>query len=73
MNRRDALGRVALLWAELIGAEFSCPAYHPPEKNIGGAGTNFSMMMSLFSTRGAETILPATDSPGAKEAKVGDS
>jgi hypothetical protein len=43
-----------------------------PEKNLGAGGTNFSNDDIAYLDEIAETILPATDSPGAKEAKVGE-
>ncbi|HZE86511.1 MAG TPA: gluconate 2-dehydrogenase subunit 3 family protein, partial [Puia sp.] len=42
------------------------------DKNIGGAGVNFSNDDVAFLDEVAETILPATNTPGAKEAKVGE-
>jgi hypothetical protein len=74
MNRRDALGRVALLLGgTIIGAEaFLSGCTNAPEKRIGGAGTNFSNDDVAFLDEVAETILPKTDTPGAKEAKVGE-
>ncbi|HXB94676.1 MAG TPA: gluconate 2-dehydrogenase subunit 3 family protein [Puia sp.] len=74
MNRRDALTRVGLLLGgTIVGAEmFLSGCTNSPEKNIGGAGTNFSNDDIAFFDEIGETILPATDSPGAKEAKIGD-
>ena len=74
MNRRDALSRVGLLLGgTIIGAEaFLSGCNNPPAATIGGTGTNFSNDDVAFLDEVAETILPATDSPGAKEAKVGD-
>jgi len=74
MNRRDALARVGLLLGgTIIGAEaFLSGCTNPPAATIGGAGTNFSPDDIAFLDEIAETILPKTDTPGAKEAKVGE-
>jgi hypothetical protein len=73
MNRRDALTRVGLiLGGTVVGAElFLSGCTNPPATVLGGAGTNFTNDDIAFLDEVAETILPATDSPGAKEAKVG--
>jgi hypothetical protein len=73
MNRRDALSRVALLLGgTILGAEAFLTGCKNSDKNIGGAGINFSNDDISFLDEVAETILPATNTPGAKEAKVGD-
>src|ERR1700733_13376737 len=74
MNRRDALARVSLLLGgTILGAEaFLSGCNNPPEQKLGVAGMNFSNTDIAFLDEVAETILPATDSPGAKEAKVGE-
>ena len=73
MNRRDALTRVGLiLGGTVVGAElFLSGCTSAPSTTVGGAGTNFTNDDIAFLDEVAETILPATDSPGAKEAKVG--
>ncbi len=69
MNRRDAIGRVALLMGgAVIGAEFF----------ISGCKSTSTQVSDLFDTdhvaflnEVADTILPTTSSPGAKAANVG--
>jgi Gluconate 2-dehydrogenase subunit 3 len=69
MNRRDAIGKVALLMGgAVIGAEFF----------ISGCKSTTAQVSDLFDTNHvallnevADTILPTTSSPGAKAANVG--
>jgi len=69
MNRRDALTRVSLLLGgSILGAEAFLSGC---KQKLGGGGTNFTNDDIAFLDEVADTILPATDSPGAKEAKVG--
>jgi hypothetical protein len=73
MNRREALSRVTLiLGGTILGAEAFLAGCTSTDKNIGGAGINFSNDDVAFLDEVAETILPATNTPGAKEAKVGE-
>jgi glucoside 3-dehydrogenase (cytochrome c) hitch-hiker subunit len=73
MNRREALSRVTLiLGGTIIGAEAFLAGCKSADKKVGAAGVNFSNDDVAFLDEVAETILPATDSPGAKDAKVGD-
>jgi hypothetical protein len=69
MNRRDAIGRVALIMGgAVVGAEFF----------ISGCKSTSTQVSDLFDTdhvaflnEVADTILPTTSSPGAKAANVG--
>ncbi|HEY4935768.1 MAG TPA: gluconate 2-dehydrogenase subunit 3 family protein [Puia sp.] len=73
MNRREALSSVALLLGgTIIGAEMFLSGCTNADKKIGTAGLNFSQDDISFLDEVGETIIPATDSPGAKEAKIGD-
>src|ERR1700761_7935441 len=69
MNRRDAIGRVALLMGgAVIGAEFfisGCKSGTVKVENL------FAQDNVAFLNEVADTILPTTSSPGAKAADVG--
>ena len=70
MNRRDAIGRVALLMGgAVIGAEFFVSGC----KSSGTTKVEdlFADNTVAFLDEVADTILPTTSSPGAKAAKVG--
>jgi len=72
MNRREALSSVALLLGgTIIGAEAFLSGCKS-DKKIGAAGLNFSQDDIAFLDEVGETIIPATTTPGAKEAKIGE-
>jgi hypothetical protein len=71
MNRRDALSRVALLLGgTVIGAEFFLNGCTTSDKKIGQS-IDFTPDDIAYLDEVAETIIPRTDTPGAKDAKVG--
>jgi hypothetical protein len=74
MNRRDALSRVSLLFGGgvLIGSDaFLSGCSRREEKAMNGMA--FTDHQVSFLNEVGETILPATaESPGAKEARVGE-
>lgn len=73
MNRREALSSVALLLGgTIIGAEAFLSGCTSSDKKIGTAGLNFSSDDIAFLDEVGETIIPATTTPGAKEAKIGE-
>jgi hypothetical protein len=73
MNRREALSSVALLLGgTIIGAEAFLAGCRAPDKKLAVAGLNFSPDDISFLDEVGETIIPATSTPGAKEAKIGD-
>jgi hypothetical protein len=73
MNRREALSSVALLLGgTIIGAEMFLSGCTNADKNIGTAGLNFSPEDISFLDEVGDTIIPRTDTPGAKDAKIGD-
>jgi hypothetical protein len=73
MNRREALSSVALLLGgTIIGAEAFLAGCKAPDKKLAAAGLNFSPDDISFLDEVGETIIPATTTPGAKEAKIGD-
>jgi hypothetical protein len=71
MNRRDAIGRVALLMGgAVIGAEFFLSGCRP--NGASNVEDLFKQENADFLNEVAETILPTTaSSPGAKTARVG--
>lgn len=70
MNRREAIGRVALLMGgAVIGAEFFLSGCKP--KGASTVDDLFTKDNTDYMNEIADTILPATSSPGAKAANVG--
>ncbi|HXB31048.1 MAG TPA: gluconate 2-dehydrogenase subunit 3 family protein [Puia sp.] len=73
MNRREALSSVALLLGgTIIGAEMFLSGCTNENKKIGTLGLDFSPEDTSFLDEVGETIIPATDTPGAKDAKIGE-
>lgn len=69
MNRRDAIGRVALIMGgAVIGAEFFLSGCKPTSTQVTDL---FDTDHVTFLNEVADTILPTTSSPGAKAANVG--
>src|SRR4051812_37805405 len=71
MNRREAIGRVALIMGgTMIGAEFLLSGCKPHAAKVEDL---FDQNHVAFMDEVADTILPDTQSsPGAKAAKVGN-
>jgi len=70
MNRRDAIGRVALIMGgAVIGADFFLSGCKP--KGAAGVDDLFTPENTGYLNEIADTILPTTSSPGAKAANVG--
>ncbi|MCO5238729.1 MAG: gluconate 2-dehydrogenase subunit 3 family protein [Chitinophagaceae bacterium] len=71
MNRREALSRVALiLGGTVAGANAFLEGCKPGDRKAGTAGT-FREGDIAYLDEIAETIIPTTDTPGAKAARVG--
>jgi len=69
MNRRDAIGRVALIMGgAVIGADYFLSGCKSTSKKVNDLFTEDHV---AFLNEVADTILPATSSPGAKAADVG--
>jgi len=68
MNRREALSRVAIIMGgTILGADAFASGIR-----ISTTGITLTKMDIAFLNEVAETILPATKTPGAKAAKVGE-
>jgi hypothetical protein len=73
MNRRDALSRVGLiLGGTVVGANFFLEGCKPADKKAAGEALAFSQNDVAYLDEIGETIIPATSTPGAKAAKVGE-
>jgi hypothetical protein len=71
MNRREALSRVALIMGgTIVGANIFLEGCRPADKKVSNIA-EFSQEDIAYLDEIAETIIPATDTPGAKAAKVG--
>ena len=71
MNRRELLKMVAAATGGVvIGGEFFLAGCKNPEAGVGESAT-FTESDIAFLDEVAETILPKTNTPGAKDAKVG--
>lgn len=73
MNRRDALSRVALiLGGTVLGANAFLEGCKPADKKAGDdSSLSLSATDTAYLDEIAETIIPETDTPGAKAAQVG--
>jgi hypothetical protein len=73
MNRREALSAVAvILGGTVAGSEFFLTGCKNPEKKADTAGVNFDKDQVAMLDEISETIIPTTDTPGAKAARVGE-
>lgn len=71
MNRREALSRVALIMGgTIVGANIFLEGCKPADKKAAES-MDFSQEDIAYLDEISETIIPATDTPGAKAAKVG--
>lgn len=72
MNRRDALSRVALVFGgTIVGGSAFLEGCSPGVKK-SAAGLPLTADQISFLDEIAETIIPTTNTPGAKAAKVGE-
>lgn len=73
MNRRDALNRVAIiLGGSVVGGAAFLEGCRQSDKVAAAVGLPMSPETIAFLDEVAETIIPTTNTPGAKAAKVGN-
>lgn len=73
MDRREAITKVGyLLGGTIIGANIFLEIGCNPAATTASAGSFFTNEQIAFLNEMGETILPATSTPGAKAAKVGE-
>lgn len=73
MDRREAITRVGLLFGgTVIGSSLFLQGCKSSGPSVGNIDDLFKPETVSFLNEVAETILPATKTPGAKEAKVGE-
>src|ERR1700761_525913 len=69
MDRRDAISRIAIIMGgTMIGAEFMLSGCSPSKKNLADLFTadGIALLDEI-----SDTIIPATDTPGAKDVGAG--
>src|ERR1700750_1368399 len=72
MERREALQKVALLLGgTVLGASAFLSGCTNSDSGMGEGGVEFTANDIAFLDEVAETIIPTTNTPGAKAAKVG--
>jgi hypothetical protein len=73
MDRREAITKVGLLLGgTIVGSNIFLEIGCKPASKKGGASSFFEADQIAFLNEVGETILPATSTPGAKAAKVGE-
>lgn len=70
MNRRDALQMVAVMMGGLISAPTLAALTDGPLRAADAPGLNLTAEQENLLAEICETIIPATDTPGAKDAQV---
>lgn len=70
MNRRDAIQMVAVMMGGLVSAPTLAALAKVPGHPAGAPGLSFTAEQESLLAEICETIIPTTDTPGAKDAQV---
>ncbi|MCY7352302.1 MAG: gluconate 2-dehydrogenase subunit 3 family protein [Cytophagaceae bacterium] len=70
MNRRDAIQMVAVMMGGLVSAPTLAALTEGPSRLAGAPGLTFTAEQESLLAEICETIIPTTDTPGAKDAQV---